>query len=268
MTFPDQLRFWRKHKNFSQLDLALEAGVSSKHISFVETGRSKPSKQMVLNLCDVLNLPLRNRNELLSAAGFADQYKRTPIEKDEMERLRKTLDIILEKQEPYPITVLDWDWNIIQKNKGFDWIYKTAKAIYPDLLDSLNIAELVFAPNGFKPLLRNWEEVAMTTIRRLQYEQQESPGRHQELLKKIKDYPDVAELEIAVDLNKPAEPFIYIDFVVGDQTLKFLTTLTSFGTPIDVTASELLIESYYPADDQTRQILENELGNHGVEFKD
>jgi len=263
MTFPEQLRFWRKHKNFSQLDLALESGVSSKHISFVETGRSKPSKQMVLTLCDVLNLPLRNRNELLSAAGFADQYKRTPIEKDEMVRLRETLDIILEKQEPYPLTVLDWDWNIIQKNKAFDWIYKTTKTQYPDLIDSLNIAELVFAPNGFKPFLRNWEEVAITTIRRLQFEQQESPGRHFELLKKIKQYPGVAELELSVYLDKPTEPVIYVHFVVGDHTLKFLTTLTSFGTPIDVTASELLIESYYPADDETREFLENEVGKRG-----
>jgi len=170
MNFSEQLRFWRKHKNFSQLDLAVESGVSSKHISFIETGRSKPSKQMILTLCDVLNIPLRNRNEMLFMAGFSDQYTRTPLDHDEMSRLRQTLEIILEKQEAYPLTVLDWDWNIILKNKAFDWIIDTVRSVYPEFTTSMNIAELVFAPNGFKPFLKNWEEVAITTIRRLQQE--------------------------------------------------------------------------------------------------
>jgi len=258
MNIGEQLRFWRKHKNFSQLDLALESGVSNKHISFIETERSKPSKQMILTLCDVLNIPIRNRNEMLSTAGFADHYTRTPIDHAEMSRLRQTLEIILEKQEPYPLTVLDWEWNIILKNNAFDHITQTIRAEFPEFTSSMNIAELVFSPNGFKTFLQNWEEVAITTLRRLQQEQQESPGRHHKILNNLKNYPGVAELALSATLERKSEPFIYVDFCMGEQTLKFLTTLTSFGTPIDITAAEIMIESYYPADDDTHLYLEKQ----------
>ena len=254
--FCEQLRFWRKAKNFSQLDLALETEVSSKHISFLETGRSKPSELMVLRLCEALGLPLRSRNELLSMAGFAEHYARTPLEQDAMQQVRKTLDIILKQQEPYPATVLDWDWNIIMHNDGFSGLMAFIKAAKPEFSTSVNVAELIFSEDGFKPFLSNWEEIAAITFRRLRREQQVNPGRHEALLQKLYDDPAIPRHVFDVKGSDVDAPFVYVDCVLGDLELKFLTTVTSFGTPIDMTAEEVMIENYYPADEATRRFFE------------
>ena len=254
-TFSEQIRFFRKNKGYSQLDLAVETGVSSKHISFIETGRSKPSKGMILRIAEALGLPFRNQNELLSLAGFSDHFTRTPLDKNAMERMNKTLAIILEKQEPYPATVLDWNWDIAMHNKGFEALVQRVRKVYPEFSQSINIAELVFAADGFRLCVENWEEVAHSTVERLLYEQRESPGRHAKLIQALRDNPEIPEYFFLPSAKTHTDPFVYIDVCLGEMKLKFLTTLTSFGTPIDITASEILIEQYYPADDATEMIL-------------
>ena len=255
-TFSTQLRTLRKAKGFSQLSLAMEAGMSSKHVSFIENERSKPSKEAVLRLTEALDLPLRTRNELLSLAGFSDHYSRTPLDKTSMNRVSQTLDVILRKHEPYPAIVLDWDWNIMMQSNGFTRLFDLCKAACPNFPDTRNIAEMIFDPQAIKPFIGNWQEVANTTLLRLQHEQHLAPGRHEDLLKNLARHPDFPEDPQQIDLNARTEPFIYVDFELGGNTLRFLTTLTSFGTPTDITAAEILIEQYYPADDFTQAFLD------------
>lgn len=254
--FCDQLRFWRKHKKLSQMDVALSSNVSSKHISFLETGRANPSRGMVLSLCRVFDLNLRDSNDLLSLAGFSEQYKRTSLSQKDMQPVRQTLAFILDKQDPYPAIVLDWHWNIILYNKGFEWVMQQMKVECPAFCESSNIAELIIAENGFKPFLSNWEEIVKVTLKRIQLEQKESPHRHQELVKRLYKDAEVVALADTLHIETSSSPFIYVDFQLLGKSLRFLTTLTSFGTPIDITAAEILIEQYYPANTQTHDLME------------
>ena len=254
--FCEQLRFWRKRKGLSQLDLSLEAGVSSRHISFLETARAKPSKEMVLLLADALDIPLRDRNKLLTHAGFAEHYERTPIDQDKMQHLQYALISMLERQEPYPALVLDWDWNIVMSNQGYQRFSAQIKSMRPEFVESVNIMEMLFDPNGLRPLIRNWEEVASVTIQRLHQEKMVNPDRHTKLLEKLFSYPGTPEDWRQINLQQQPNPMVYVDFELAGIKIKFFSTLTSFGTPIDITAQELVIEQYYPADDATRIMFE------------
>ncbi|WP_392342923.1 helix-turn-helix domain-containing protein [uncultured Shewanella sp.] len=255
--FGQQLRFWRTSRRLSQLDLALEANVSTKHISFIETGRAKPSKEMVMNLCEVLSLPLRNRNELITLAGFAEQYVRTPLSDNKKVEVASILELIVAKHEPFPAIVVDWYWNVVIRNKGFDKLIALMEAENPQCVWLDNIAHWLMHPNGLRHVMTNWQEVAKTTLQRLNLENQYAPKRHDELIQSLYQYPGVANLLADKTLIVSTEPFIYLDIVVCGKTLRFLTTLTSFGTPLDITASELLMEHYYPANAQTEQFLKS-----------
>lgn len=254
--FCEQLRFWRKQKGLSQLDLSLEAGVSSRHISFLETARSKPSKEMVLLLADALDIPLRHRNKLLTYAGFAEHYERTPLQQDKMQHLQYALTSMLERQEPYPALVLDWDWNIVMSNQGYQRFALQIKTMKPEFVESTNIMEMLFDPLGLRPFIKNWEEVASVTIQRLHQEKMVNPDRHVELLEKLYSYPDTPQDWRQINLQQQPNPMVYVDFELAGIKIKFFSTLTSFGTPIDITAQELVIEQYYPADDATRILFE------------
>ncbi len=255
--FGQQLRFWRKSKGFSQLDLAMNADVSSKHISFLETGRNQPSREMVLLLSSTLELPLRNRNDLLLSAGFSENYSRTPIHKKEMESIRKILEMMLSKHDPYPAIVLDWDWNVLMGNCGYNKMMESVKSLQADFSTSSNIVELIFDPKGLKPFINNWEEVASTAIQRLHREQMENKNRHEDLLKRLLSYPDTPSHWRNLNFKESTEPMIYVEFKIEDISLKLLTTLSSFGTHIDVTAEEIVIEQYFPADETTKQFFES-----------
>ena len=254
--FCEQLRFWRKQKGFSQLDLSVESGVSSRHISFLETARAKPSKDMVLLLADTLDIPLRDRNKLLTYAGFSEHYERTPLQQDKMQHLQYALTCMLDRQEPYPAMVLDWDWNILMCNQGYQRFAGQIKSMRPEFVESSNILEMLFDPHGLRPLIRNWEEVASVTVQRLHQEKMVNPERHVALLEKLFSYPDTPQDWRQINLQQQPDPMVYVDFELAGIKMKFFSTLTSFGTPIDITAQELVIEQYYPADDATRIMFE------------
>ncbi len=254
--FGEQLRYWRKSKGFSQLDLALDAGVSSKHISFLETGRNKPSRKMVLLLSSTLELPLRNRNELLLSAGFSENYSRTLIHKKEMESIRNILDMMLAKHEPYPAIVLDWDWNVLMGNRSYNNMLKWMKSLQAGFSSSSNIVELIFDPKGLKPFISNWEEVASSVIQRLHREKMENKNRHKILLERLLSYPGTPSHWRSLNFKKSSEPIIYVEFKIEEVSLKLFTTLSSFGTPIDVTSEEIVIEQYFPADEITKLFFE------------
>lgn len=254
--FGELMRFWRKSKGFSQLELACEANVSSKHISFLETERAKPSRQMVLLLADALDLPLRNRNELLKSADFAEHYERTPFESEQMDAVRQALELIINNHNPYPAIVLDWHWNIVMANQGYTNLVNLLKQYKEDFSNSNNIVELFLHENGFRPFVKNWEDIAGVTIQRLQKEHIENRSRHKELLESIAADPGIPDQWRNVNFKSHPNPVIEVEMELEGQSLNLFTTLTSLGTPIDITAEELIIEQYYPSDDEGRELFE------------
>jgi transcriptional regulator with XRE-family HTH domain len=240
------LRSWRLLRNLSQLDLAIQADVSARHISFVETGRTIPSSAMVLRLAEYLNVPLRERNRLLVAAGHAPVYReRTPDDPD-FDRVREALGRILRAHEPYPAIALDRRWNILIANAAFDVL---AEGADPELLHPpVNMMRLGFHPNGLAPRMRNLAQVRAHLLPRLgrQAAHTGDPhliALHEELLAYGQDEhpppPDPADIALPIRLDhRGAE-------------LCFINTVTTFGAAFDLTLEEVTIETYLPANDAT-----------------
>jgi transcriptional regulator with XRE-family HTH domain len=249
------LREWRTRRRLSQLDLANEAGVSSRHLSFIETGRAQPSREMVLLLGRVLDVPLRERNTLLTAAGFASMYGATDLEAPALIQARRALDFILRQQEPYPAIVVDRHWNILKANNA------TARLVEQFLAPSatgelgLNAMRLMFHPRGFRPHITNWEAMAAALIQWLHRDVLSgfADAETQDLLKELLSYPDVPDRWRMLDLDVSTAPFLPIEFRKGELELRYFSTLTSLGTPYDVTLQELRIEAFFPADEDTEE---------------
>lgn len=254
--FGEQLRYWRKHKGLSQLDLALYADVSSKHISFLETGRAKPSREMIFQLATTLDLPLRNRNDLLAAAGFSERFSQGDLDANLMEKIQTALELILSHHAPYPALAFDWHWNIVMINDAFEKVIKMIQTINPLFSSSNNIVELTFDPNGFRPYIENWQEVASVIIQRLHRERLENPQRHQKLLEKVFSYPEIPSDWRQMDLTNTPTPMVQLNLNINQLELNLFTIISSFGTPIDITAEEITIEHYFPADEATRAFFE------------
>ncbi len=247
------LRQWRERRRMSQLALAVEAEVSSRHVSFVETGRGHPSREMVLLLAGVLDVPPRARNDLLTAAGYAPIYRETGLDAPDMAQFRRALDFILRQQEPHPAIVLDRHWNILLTNEGAARLVgllldpAAAAALGPP-----NALRLVYHPQALRPYIVNWEATAAALIQWLHRDLlRGADAEIQRLLEELLAYPDVPRNWRTVDLDALPAPFLAIDVHKGDIRLKFFTTLTSLGTPYDITLHELRIESFFPADEAT-----------------
>ena len=242
------LRDWRRRRRLSQLDLALEAGVSARHLSFVETGRSKPSRQMVLHLAEQLDVPLRERNALLLAAGYAPSYAERALDDPELAPVREALDLVLAGHEPYPAAVVDRRWNLLAGNRG---IALLTDGVAPWLLEPpVNVLRVSLHPDGMAPRIANLAEWRGHLLDRL--------GREAVLT----GDPEVAALfdELAGLPSRPpaqdARDFGGIAVPLrlrtpGGAELSFLSTVSTFGTAIDITVAELSIESFFPADAAT-----------------
>jgi len=244
------LRHWRTARRLSQLELALDADISSRHLSYVETGRSRPSREMVLRLADVLDIPLRERNTLLVAAGFAPLYFETGLATPEMAQLRSAIDLILRHQEPYPAFLLDRYWNIRMSNQAAQRCTRFLLGAEPN---DANMIRLITRPGGLRAVLVNWEETAGDLIRHLHNHIAASPSdeRAKELLAEVLAYPGVPSRWRAREIGAPATPLLTTIFRKGDVELRFFSTITTFGTPRDVTLEELHIECSFPADEST-----------------
>lgn len=250
------LRQWRERRRMSQLTLAIEAEISSRHLSFVETGRSRPSREMVLLLAEVLDVPPRARNDLLAAAGYAPIYRESDLDSPEMAQFRRALDFMLRQQEPYPAIVLDRYWNVLLANKGTEWFMGLFLDAEAADLGPPNAMRLICHPQALRSSIVNWEATAAALIQWLHRDLLRSadPGI-QLLLDELLAYPDVPRNWRALDLDAPTAPFLTIEMQKGDTYLKFFTTLTTLGTPYDITLHELRIESFFPADDATNTAL-------------
>jgi len=252
-TFAKSIKYWRNNRGLSQLDLSLDADVSSKHISFLETGKSLPSKKMVIHLSQVLNIPLFERNRLLSQSGFATIYSKNDLQQVDMQPVYQAISLILENHNPYPAVVLDWDWNLLMDNTTFQMINAQIRKINPNFSDNNNFIELLFDPNGYRPFIENWEEFAYVLLQRIYRERSFRPDQHNKLLNNIFQFP-----EIPADWKKHISdsnmnPMLSVILNIGEVHLKLFSTLATFGTPVDITMQELVIEQYFPADELTKQ---------------
>jgi transcriptional regulator with XRE-family HTH domain len=250
------LRQWRAQRGLSQLDLSGEAGISARHLSFVETGRAQPSREMVLLLSRALDVPLRDRNELLLAAGYAPVYQQTDLAAPALAQVRRALDFILRQQEPYPALVLDRHWDVLAVNEGSARVqahFLDGEAVAA--LGPPNAMRLMFHPRAFRPHIVNWEATAASLIQWLHRDAASGRGdeRTRALLDELLSYPDVPRRWRRLDLDVSTAPFLPIEFSRGDVTLRYFTTLTSLGTPHDITLQELRIEAFFPADDATEE---------------
>jgi len=242
------LRDWRQRRRLSQLDLASEAGVSSRHLSFVETGRARPSREMVLHLAEQMEVPLRARNELLLAAGFAPVYGRRGLDDPDMSAVRSALDLVLAAYEPFPAVVIDRSWNLVAGNRG---IAPLTEGVAPELLEApANVLRLSLHPDGLAPRIVNLPQWRAHVLHRLAREAHVSgdPGLaalHREL----------SGLPGGVDRSPPNGIAVPLRLRAGDDVLSFLSTVTTFGTAVDLTAAELSIEAFLPADAATADFL-------------
>jgi transcriptional regulator with XRE-family HTH domain len=243
------LRDWRKRRRLSQLDLALDAGVSARHVSFVETGRSRPSADMVLQLADRLEVPLRNRNQLLLAAGHAPVFEQHDLEDPEMAPVRQAIDLILSGHEPYPAVVIDRSWEMLGANRS---VALLTAGVAPDLLEPpVNVLRLALHPEGMAPRIANLGEWRGHLLDRLDRQIALTADPALVTLRdEVSGYPGPrhvpgGEPEIAVPLRLATD--------AGE--LAFISTVSTFGTAVEITASELSIESFFPADEVTAAVL-------------
>ncbi len=252
--FPALLRYWRQQRGMSQLDLGLTADVSTRHLSFLETGRSMPSIEMVLLLAETLDVPLRDRNELLHSAGFDRQYPEPAIDDLLEGPLGDVVDTMLAHHDPFPMMLVDRLYNVVRVNGGGQAFLGIAGIVDPV---GVNLLSRLFQ-QPMRDLITNWEEVAGDVLRRLQRESLQRPNDDSmsRLLAELLDDPDVPDHWRSPDPFKSSDPMVTLRARVGETELAFLATITTFSAPSNVTLDELQIESYLPIDDTTRGFFE------------
>jgi transcriptional regulator with XRE-family HTH domain len=260
------LRRWRESRHLSQLELALEAAVSARHISFLETGRAEPSKTMLLTLANVLDIPLRERNFLLLAAGYAPVYGETSLDDPRMTQVRAVVEIILKSNEPRSAIAHDHMWNVVMANAAFVRFLtiisgKEPVGLTPMQVSTeprLNILHLMFDPDGLRKVIVNWEAIAKSLLneayRRLAWARDD---RLRKLIADILSYPGVPARWREPDLEAPHELILPMELNVNGQIARMFSTVTTVATPHDVTLQELHIEVFYPSDPETESVLQS-----------
>ncbi len=246
------LRHWRRARGLSQLALAMRADVSTRHLSYVENGRSTPSREMVLLLGSALDLPLRERNRLLGAAGFAAVYSEEPLESEALGAARRAIEFLLARHEPYPALAMDRHWNLVAPNPAALRLFAPLLGVEPGTapLPALNAVETLFDPRGLRPSVLNWDEVAGDLVQRLHREALVDPGA-KALLERCLAYEGVPHEFRAPDPGAAQSPLLLLHLRFGEAELRFFSALTTLGTAHDVTLEELRIETWFPADAAT-----------------
>jgi len=260
-TFGTGLRFWRDRRGLSQLDLAHAAETTQRHVSFLESGRTTPSREMVLRLAGALGLPLRQQNALLLAAGFAPAWTESDLSAPELARVNRALDYMLAQQEPYPAFVVDRRWNLLRANAGAarlsEFLLGPAPPT-PALADTPNLAVALVSPDGMRPFIVNWEDVALYFLRGVQADAIADGTRESaELLRRLLAFPGLPALSQVPWPAQGHAPVLIIHFRRKDTSLRMFTTIATLGTPHDVTLEEIRVESFFPQDDETAHILES-----------
>jgi transcriptional regulator with XRE-family HTH domain len=247
------LREWRQRRRLSQFDVALDSAVSTRHLSFIETGRARPSREMVLHLADRLEVPLRERNRLLLAAGFAPQFSEHTLEGDELTTVRDALERFLAAHQPYPAIVVDRRWNMLLSNDAVGFL---AEGVSPALLEPpANAVVVTLHPDGMAPRIRNLDEWSAHILHRLRRQIELTGDRELvELLEEVASYPGIRD-DPALETTPSEEILLPLHLSWRDTELVFFSTMTTFGTALDITLAELAIEAFYPANRETAAIL-------------
>ena len=252
------LRHWRSVRRISQMDLAMQAGISPRHLSFVETGRSSPSRSVILQLAGALDLSLRDTNNLLEAAGYARVYGERNLSAPEMAQMRSVVEFVLAKHEPYGAIAMDKHWNVILANGAHYRILDQLLGDHdlPEHVTS-NMLRLVMHPEALRPRIVNWEEVALVVRERLRRETvgtQDAELRH--ILSEVEMYPGVSALAAKTTDEPIADLLIPVHVRLRGVDLRFLSAVTTVGAPQDITLQELRIETFFPADEQTEAFVQ------------
>ena len=248
------LRTWRRRRRLSQLELAVEAEVSARHLSFVETGRSKPSRELLLHLAEHLDVPLRERNALLLAAGYAPVHPQTPLDDEAMAPVRRALDRILAGHAPYPAVIVDRHWDLVTANDPA--LALLTEGVAPELLaPPVNAMRVSLHPDGLASRIANFAEWSAHLLERLhrQLALTADPDIAR-LIDEVGGYPGVVDEPLQAT-DPAALLFVPLRLRAGDRELAFFSTIATFGTAVDVTLAELSIEAFFPADRATEQAL-------------
>jgi transcriptional regulator with XRE-family HTH domain len=253
-SFPARLASLRKWRGLSQLQLAAAADCSQRHISFLELGRTQPSREMMRRLSAALGLSFRQSNELLLAAGFAPIWSDTPLDAETLAPIRQALNFMLEQQEPYPAVVMDRRWNLLQANKG-------AVAMVEFLVGPLtpgaaiNLADALVAPDVLRPHLTNWQEVVAYFVRSVEADAAADATKESAALRdRLLSYPGVQESLATPSAETVAPPVLPMRFAKGQVSLELFTTLTILGMPQDASLQEMRIECFFPLNEETRRV--------------
>jgi transcriptional regulator with XRE-family HTH domain len=254
-TFGDHLRRWRRSRRLSQLDCALDAEISQKHLSFIESGRSKPSREMVLRLAQSLRVPLRETNRMMLAAGYAPAYAERPLDDPALAAARAAIDLVLKGHDPYPALAVDRRWNLLAANAAVGRLL--ALVASPKLLEPpVNVLRLSMDPGGLQPHIVNYGEWRRHLLHRLrqQAEATGDPGLHG-LYRELAALPASAPIEVPEPAEAGEALVIPFKLRTPAGVLSFISTTTVFGTPLDVTLAEIALEAFYPADRATAEAL-------------
>jgi transcriptional regulator with XRE-family HTH domain len=257
--FASQLRWWRERRGMAQLELAGLAEVSQRHLSFLELARTAPSREMVLRLAAALDVPLRQQNALMLAAGFAPVWRETPLGAPALAIVDQALGFMLAQQEPYPAFVVDRRWNLLRTNGGGRNLVQFltgAPLAEPDPAQPINLADALLAPDALRPLIANWPVVAHYFIRSVHADAlADGTPETAALLQRLLAYPDVPRIADVRAQESDGGPVLAIRFLKGETSIQLFTTLATLGTPQDVTAQEIRIECFFPADQATAAVL-------------
>jgi transcriptional regulator with XRE-family HTH domain len=254
-SFASSLRWWRRHRGLSQLDLAGRTAISQRHLSFMELGRAAPSRDMVMRLATALDVPLRQHNALLIAAGFAPVWRQTDLAAPELSEIHRALDFMLAQQEPFPAVAVDRHWNLLRSNSGAVRLVEfLVGPLPPDT--PINLADALVAPDVLRPHLVNWAEVVRYFVRSVEADAAadgtpETAALHERLIA----YQGVREALTAAPTEAAVTPVLAMHFRKGGTSVRLFTTIATLGTPQDITLQELRIECFFPIDDATANIL-------------
>jgi len=249
------LREWRQRRRYSQLALACDAEISARHLSFLESGRSQPSRDMLLRLADTLEVPYRDRNVLLLSAGFAPVYEERPLDHPDLAAVRQAIELVLKAHEPYPALAVDRHWTLVAANGG---LAPLLRGVGESLLATpANALRIALHPAGLAPRIANFPEWRTHLLARLQQQiRQTSDPVLASLMRELSDYPAPASCRLTEPHGRDAVPIVVpLKLRTENGILSFISTTMVFGTPVDVTSSELAIETFFPADEHTARAL-------------
>jgi len=253
------LKDWRGRRGFSQLDLALAARTTQRHLSFIESGRATPSRAMILRLAATMSLPLRQQNTLMLAAGYAPAWRERDLSAPDLAVVSGALDYMLAQHEPYPAFVVDRCWNLLRANRGAmnltEFLLGPAPAASP--AEPVNLAVALVSHEGLRPFIVNWQEVALYFVRGVQADAlADGAPETADLLARLLAFPDVPALSETMPPEEEGQsPVLPIHFLHDGTSLRLFTTIATLGTPRDVTLQEVRIEFFFPMDEPTAQAL-------------